>query len=310
MFQGATSFNGDISKWDVSRVGDMKNMFRNAESFKHSLCGASWVQSKAIKARMFVGSSGSISRNMCSYKLSSSDDVCVSNLPGYGIPVPHLFGPRFKILSNEHLKREVAEHLERSPTGDCSDCPQRAIGEWDVSRVTDMSDLFNGAHMFNGDISKWDVSRVTNMKRMFASALSFNGDISRWHVSHVTDMTNLFTGARQFKGDISKWDVSSVKYMNGMFEDALAFGDAWHRFDIPQAFGHAHFMHQQLKNFLSIPSPNTEGQAVHNVNLLRNVRDFPDELAFPAEFFERMVVPRPRPCLTQPNACARIVINW
>ena len=49
------------------------------------------------------------------------------------------------------------------------------ISEWDVSRVTSMSDLFcassawcsyhnSGAEYFNDDISKWDVSSVTNME--------------------------------------------------------------------------------------------------------------------------------------------------
>ena len=37
------------------------------------------------------------------------------------------------------------------------------IGDWDVSRVTDMSGLFDGKTLFNDDISRWDVSKVTNM---------------------------------------------------------------------------------------------------------------------------------------------------
>ena len=51
------------------------------------------------------------------------------------------------------------------------------IGEWDVSRVTDMSHLFVGATPFNCDISKWDVSRVQDMRDMFSFGESFNGDI-------------------------------------------------------------------------------------------------------------------------------------
>ena len=302
MFNGATSFNGDISKWDVSSVSNMKDMFRDAGSFDRDLCGASWANSNAIKTGMFVGSSGSISRDVHAYNLPTSD-VCVSNLQGLGIPVPHIFGPRFKILSDDHLRREVAKYLKKSPTGICSDCPEGAIGDWDVSSVTDMSDLFSGAFMFNGDISKWDVSRVTNMARMFVSASVFNGELSKWDVSTVTDMTNMFTGAQNFRGDISKWDVSNVKYMNEMFAGALSFGDAWHRFDIPQAFGHAYCMHQQLKTFMSTPSPNEEGQALHNVNLLKHVKEFPDELSFTAEFFERMVMMLP-PCLAWSNVCS------
>ena len=51
---------------------------------------------------------------------------------------------------------------------------------------------------FNGDISKWDVSRVTNMEEMFYYASEFNGDLTKWDVSRVTTMRSMFYGARSF----------------------------------------------------------------------------------------------------------------
>ena len=65
MFRGATSFNGDLSKWDVSRVKDMGGMFQNAGAFDQKFCTAAWVYSKASKSDMFEGSSGSISQTVC-----------------------------------------------------------------------------------------------------------------------------------------------------------------------------------------------------------------------------------------------------
>ena len=46
--------------------------------------------------------------------------------------------------------------------------------------------MFKEAVLFNGDISSWNVSGVTNMKEMFNGATSFNQDIiSNWDIDQV-----------------------------------------------------------------------------------------------------------------------------
>ena len=41
------------------------------------------------------------------------------------------------------------------------------INNWDVSKVTDMEGMFDGARSFNQPLNKWNVSKVTNMEDMF-----------------------------------------------------------------------------------------------------------------------------------------------
>merc|ERR1712146_772193 len=64
-------------------------------------------------------------------------------------------------------------------------------GSWNVSKVTYMESMFNGAAAFNQDIGSWNVSEVTNMGYMFKGAAAFNQDIGSWHVSKVTDMRHV-----------------------------------------------------------------------------------------------------------------------
>ena len=67
-----------------------------------------------------------------------------------------------------------------------------------------------------------DLSRVTSMRHMFEGASVFNGAIGGWDVSNVTDMANVFLGASAFNQDIGGWDMSKVTSTTGMFSSATA----------------------------------------------------------------------------------------
>ena len=95
------------------------------------------------------------------------------------------------------------------------------IGNWDTSKVTDMS-LFQTAKVFNQDISNWDTAEVTNMSRMFNSAEAFNGNIAGWNTSKVTKMGSMFIWAKSFNQDISAWDVTAVTSMSNMFNVGMS----------------------------------------------------------------------------------------
>ena len=131
--------------------------------------------------------------------------------------------------SRSELKAAVKACVSKSNT-QAFDCRKYGndlhtpIGEWDVSGVTDMADLFRDIKSFNSDISKWDVSRVTNMQSMFSNAQSFNADISKWDVSSVKDMQNMFKGAASFSRTLcgSGWIVSQAPKHYTMFTGSSA----------------------------------------------------------------------------------------
>lgn len=95
------------------------------------------------------------------------------------------------------------------------------ISNWNVSNVTNMSGMFEGANIPNLDISKWDVSKVENMSTMFyifRSSRDF--DISKWNVSNVKNMSGMFAHSN-ITSDISNWDVSNVTDMSNMFAPSI-----------------------------------------------------------------------------------------
>lgn len=101
------------------------------------------------------------------------------------------------------------------------------IGFWDVSSVTDMYGVFQNASSFNQDISTWDVSNSTSMSYMFHGVTAFNQEIGSWDVSSVTNMNNMFSYALSFHRDLNTWDVSNVGDMSYMFTN-----DGWFNQDI------------------------------------------------------------------------------
>ena len=65
---------------------------------------------------------------------------------------------------------------------------------WDVTLVTDMSNLFKDMKKFNAPIDQWNTSEVTNMDSMFQFAILFNQPITM-DTSKVTKMDSMFEGA-------------------------------------------------------------------------------------------------------------------
>ena len=97
------------------------------------------------------------------------------------------------------------------------------ISNWVVSNVTNMQNMFNGASSFDEDITIWDVSSVTNMSSMFIGAIAFNRNIGAWNMSQVENMSQMFNGATSFNQNLNSWDVSSVTTMQNMFNGASTF---------------------------------------------------------------------------------------
>ena len=62
------------------------------------------------------------------------------------------------------------------------------LNKWNVSKVTDMSFMFEDARSFNQPLNNWNVSKVTYMYDMFEEATSFNQPLhAPWYVVEQSD---------------------------------------------------------------------------------------------------------------------------
>ncbi len=82
------------------------------------------------------------------------------------------------------------------------------IVQWGNISWTSMESAFYGAtNATYAATDTPDLSGVTSMASMFQGAASFNGDISGWNVSKVTDMASMFQGATAFNQNLGPWYI-------------------------------------------------------------------------------------------------------
>ena len=104
------------------------------------------------------------------------------------------------------------------------------IGDWDVSRVTNMDNLFKSLRTFNEPLTNWNVSNVRSMRNMFQGCRNFNQPLNNWNVSNVIYMSEMFWNCTSFNQPLNNWNVSNVNYMDFMFAGCTIFNqplDNW-----------------------------------------------------------------------------------
>ena len=106
------------------------------------------------------------------------------------------------------------------------------LNNWDVSKVTYMSNMFANCTSFNQPLNNWNVSQVTRMWGMFQGCTSFNQSLNSWNVSKVTDMSSMLQGCTFFNQPLNSWDVSKVIDMSSMLQGCTFFNQPLNNWDV------------------------------------------------------------------------------
>lgn len=242
MFYYATSFNQDISNWDVSNIVDFSFMFFYANSFNQDISG--WDVSNAIDFNSMFQHAVSFNQDIGGWNVSNAIDmnsmfydceVFNKDISGWDLSNVQNIGLMFCGATefNQDIGIwDVSNVNDMTGLFFAATNFNKYIGDWNVSNVNCMMYMFCYATSFNQDINNWDVSNVDNMLMMFDNASSFNQSLSLWDVSKVPDMSFMFRNASLFNQDISNWDVSNVNNMRSMFYQATAFDQDISNWDV------------------------------------------------------------------------------
>ena len=172
MFAGAKSFNQDISKWNISNLKYMTSMFNRADLFNQDL--SCWNVSHAQSLAFMFFKARNFNQDLSSWTVSRE---CMTDKMFFqsGIAEPPFWYCNKEYYNNQNEKTAGIKdkyvpltNRELIAVANNDDIPLKEI---DVQYVSDFSNIFAYSERqdFSG-IEDWNVSHVTDMTDMFCSA--------------------------------------------------------------------------------------------------------------------------------------------
>jgi len=259
MFEKATSFNQDVSNWNVTSIHDFRKMFKGATNFDQNIRGWNVTTTNNLTTGMFMNSA-IVSNPNYQYIPNGWVGSIANGSPNNSIFFSNVAAmPPFIPLSNSHFIQGLNYYFDSGTTqplppsstyatasnvGKQSDSTTKdAIETWNTQNVTDMTNAFQNKTTFNQDLSGWVVEQVEKMQGMFLGASSFNnGETGNtmsnpldWSLNSLHDtisttpyaLQGMFQGASSFNQRLgcSNWDVSNCSTFSYMFDGCNKLSD-------------------------------------------------------------------------------------
>ena len=187
LFNNFTSFNGDISEWNVSKVENMNGIFMNCENFEGWQI-ENWNTDSLVYANSMFYNCEKFDCNLSNWNTSNikySKEMFryCENFKGKGL----------ENWNTSNLK-ETYCMFEKCYDFDCN------LSNWNMSNVTDMGSMFEDCKSFKGKgLENWDVSKAKSISVMFYNCENFNCDLEKWNLNEYCGKVKTFYGCKSLK---------------------------------------------------------------------------------------------------------------
>lgn len=193
MFRG-TSFNQDISSWNMSSAIDIGAMFAFCPSFNQDISG--WNVSNVTSFSTLFRQATSFNQNLDSWDVSSGN-LFISTFQGSNVTLSTLSSWDMSSATSVSKMYQSALHIHSG------------ISSWDMSNITSISSMFNSSTGVIPDITGWTTSSFEIIGGAFANT-NFNQNISVWDTSSVTGIGSMFQNNTAINQNFGSWDITNV----------------------------------------------------------------------------------------------------
>lgn len=201
-----------ISRWDVSHIKTMKELFYLCDDFDGRPVEC-WNVSNVTDLESAFEGCTKFNADLSSWKLLS--------LTNMGCCFKDCFCFEGKGLQYWNLPK-VTNLSEAFKSCKCFDAD---VGNFSLDECSDLSSTFEGCLNFNGiGVERWNCSKLRSLNSTFKNCYVFNPDLSNLDVRSVEDFSECFFNCFSFEGKgLCKWHNLAAVSFNSMFENAFNF---------------------------------------------------------------------------------------
>jgi hypothetical protein len=219
MFRVASAWNGDISGWDFSNVGNTSYMFDRCYEWTGTGLTSMDFSNVQSALEMFA-EANKLTGDPSSLNFESAVDLTglFRGLSGLNVTIDGDMVAFGNHIGNNTLAGAKVSLNTMFFNTNASSNPFASINtrNWNIENVSQMSQTFRGFTEGDVDTELWDVSNVTDLTSCFNGYTGADLDVSNWVINTAGSviMDGIFSYTTNCDPDLTGWNMDKVSVFN------------------------------------------------------------------------------------------------